>query len=118
MLRLAMKKIIFSLIFVFSFASNFAQANSGIALIYQGPGSCSLAEGDAGKSGYGCSEAASDVALAAGLQVKFVGPNDLSDSSTATDVANLLKMQKFGFNRVELPRRHFLRCRSDFARKS
>jgi hypothetical protein len=94
MLRLAMKKIIFSLIFVFSFASNFAQANSGIALIYQGPGSCSLAEGDAGKSGYGCSEAASDVALAAGLQVKFVGPNDLSDSSTATDVANLFKNAK------------------------
>ncbi|MBC7396874.1 MAG: hypothetical protein H7333_05470, partial [Bdellovibrionales bacterium] len=33
-----------------------------LALIYKGPGACSLDQDDAGESGYGCSEAAADVA--------------------------------------------------------
>jgi glutamine amidotransferase-like uncharacterized protein len=60
-----------------------------LALIYKGPGSCSKDQGDAGESGYGCSEAAADAAHAAGFQVRYVGPNALSDIATPIQVHRL-----------------------------
>lgn len=57
-----------------------------LALIYKGPGSCSADQGDAGDSGYGCSEASADVATAAGFQVKYVGPKALPENATAAQV--------------------------------
>jgi hypothetical protein len=60
-----------------------------LALIYKGPGSCSLDQGDAGIHGYGCSEAAADVATAAGFQFKYVGPTDLPENATADQVTAL-----------------------------
>ncbi len=80
------------LIFVCPFAQ--AQTAEPVALIYQGPGSCSVEEGDAGTTGYGCSEAASDVAVAAGFQVKFVGPTDLPENATPDQVAALFQNAK------------------------
>jgi hypothetical protein len=61
--------------------------NAPLALVYSGPGSCSVAEGDAGSTGYGCSEASADIASLAGFRVQFVGPTDLSTSSTVAQVA-------------------------------
>jgi hypothetical protein len=93
------KTFLLSILFMCSFAS--AQtpvptphSSAPIALIYSGPGSCSVAEGDAGTTGYGCSEAASDVAVSAGFQVKFVGPNDLPDGATPDQVAALFQNAK------------------------
>jgi|GEM_PF-413147 len=60
-----------------------------LALIYKGPGSCSLDQGDAGESGYGCSEAASDAATLAGFRFQFVGPRDLAENATADQVQAL-----------------------------
>ena len=60
-----------------------------LALIYKGQGSCSLDQGDAGTSGYGCSEASADSAVLAGFRYQFVGPNDLSSRSTAAEVKAL-----------------------------
>ena len=60
--------------------------NAPLALVYNGPGSCSVSEGDAGSTGYGCSEASADIASAAGFRVQFVGPTDLSASSTTAEV--------------------------------
>ncbi len=67
-------------------------SNSGglpLALIYKGPGSCSADQGDAGNSGYGCSEASADVAHQAGFRTKFVGPNDLNNQSTPAQIRAL-----------------------------
>ncbi len=71
-----------------------SDAEKPLALIYQGPGSCSLDQGDAGESGYGCSEAAADVAVKAGFQYKFVGPNALPQNPTAAQVAAVFKNAK------------------------
>jgi glutamine amidotransferase PdxT len=60
-----------------------------LALIYKGPGSCSLDQGDAGESGYGCSEAAADVATQAGFRFQYVGPKDLVENATAAQVSAL-----------------------------
>jgi glutamine amidotransferase PdxT len=60
--------------------------NAPLDLVYSGAGSCSVAEGDAGTTGYGCSEASADIASAAGFRVQYVGPNDLSSSSTTAQV--------------------------------
>jgi len=60
-----------------------------LALIYKGPGSCSLDQGDAGESGYGCSEAASDAATLAGFRFQFVGPRDLAESASSDQVQAL-----------------------------
>jgi len=57
-----------------------------LALIYKGPGSCSLDQGDAGKSGYGCSEASADAATLAGFQYRFVGPKDLPENATTAQI--------------------------------
>lgn len=62
-----------------------------LALIYKGPGSCSLADDDAGESGYGCSEAAADVAKAAGFDYRFVGPKDLPENATSAQVQAFFK---------------------------
>lgn len=62
-----------------------------LALIYKGHGSCSASDGDAGDSGYGCSEAAADVAKAAGFDYRFVGPNDLPENATTAQVQALFK---------------------------
>jgi hypothetical protein len=58
-------------------------ADAPIAFIYKGPGSCSLDQGDAGVSGYGCSEASADAATLAGLRYQFIAPTDLPDFSKA-----------------------------------
>ena len=65
-----------------------------LALIYKGLGSCSAAEGDAGIHGYGCSEAASDAATAAGFQYKFVGPTDLPENASPAQVSALFSNAK------------------------
>jgi len=74
-------RFLFALLFFFMpfFASIVVHAdteNQPLALIYKGPGSCSLDQGDAGASGYGCSEASADVVTAAGFRYSYVGPND------------------------------------------
>lgn len=68
-----------------------SEASRPLALIYKGPGACSLDQGDAGESGYGCAEAAADVARAAGFQFKFVGPNDLSENPSEAEVKSIFK---------------------------
>jgi hypothetical protein len=65
-----------------------------LALIYKGIGSCSLDQGDAGTTGYGCSEASADSATLAGFRYQFVGPNALSSKSSAADVAALFGQAK------------------------
>jgi hypothetical protein len=58
-------------------------ASAPLALIYKGPGSCSLDQGDAGTSGYGCSEASADAATLAGFRFQYVAPRDSPDFSSA-----------------------------------
>jgi glutamine amidotransferase PdxT len=61
------------------------------ALIYDGPGACSTADGDAGNSGYSCAKAAAVIAVRAGLTPKFVEPNEIDESSSAAKVKLLFK---------------------------
>ncbi len=69
--------------------SNASAFGSPLALIYKGPGACSAEEGDAGTTGYGCAEADADVAVAAGFQYRFVGPDDLNENSTEAEISAL-----------------------------
>lgn len=73
----------FFLLIFFTFNSYGHARNQPLALIYKGPGSCSADQNDAGDSGYGCSEASADAAVAAGFRYEFVGPKDLPDFSKA-----------------------------------
>lgn len=66
-----------------------SEESKPLALIYKGPGSCSLDQGDDGESGYGCSEASADVATLAGFRFQFVGPKDLAENATAEQVKAL-----------------------------
>jgi hypothetical protein len=75
-------------------SSGSSGSSKPIALIYKGPGSCSVADGDAGITGYGCSEAACDVATVAGYQCQYVGPTDLSNSATAAQVSAIFGSAK------------------------
>ena len=82
---------IFKTAFVITFittCSSFAFAGNSkpLALIYKGPGACRTEDGDAGRSGYGCSEAAADVAKSAGFDYQFVGPDALSEQATDAEV--------------------------------
>lgn len=72
----------------------FAENLKPIALIYKGPGSCSQDQGDAGDSGYGCSEASADVAIAAGFDFKYVGPEALPENASKAQVEALFKGAK------------------------
>jgi hypothetical protein len=71
-----------------------ASAEKPLALIYKGPGSCSLDQGDAGESGYGCSEASADAAVAAGFRFKYVGPKDLAENATQPQVDEFFRDAK------------------------
>lgn len=86
-------KLFFSFI-VFTFILQTTAFSAPLALIYKGPGSCSLEQGDAGVTGYGCSEASADAAMKAGFRFKYVGPKDLDENSSDEQIHALFKHAK------------------------
>jgi glutamine amidotransferase-like uncharacterized protein len=74
--------------------SSSAFAEPPVALIYKGMGSCSKEQGDAGKSGYGCSEASADAAKLAGFTPKYVSGEELNKLSTGAQVESVFKNAK------------------------
>jgi glutamine amidotransferase-like uncharacterized protein len=73
--------IFISGIFSFAVAEN-ALAEKPLALVYDGPGSCPISEGD-------CTGAAQKAVEAAGFRVNRVGPQALTSSSTEADYQKL-----------------------------